>query len=104
MNITEWFGILELPFLSLCIVFAFLTAGALRGGAFGRGMGLLAWGFLVMGIGHLHMQIDRFFEINLLDRLLGPTLGTIAWMLALILTWTISGLGFYNIYKASTTR
>lgn len=104
MDITDWFGIFELPFLVLCIVFAFLTAGALRGGAFGRGMGFLAWGFLVMGIGHLHMQIDRFFAVNLFERILGATAGNIAWILALILTWTLSGIGFYNIYKASTTR
>ena len=48
-----WFGLLELPFLALCIFFAFVTARALKGGIFGRGMLLLAWGFLVMAVGHL---------------------------------------------------
>ena len=33
-----WFGVLELPFLFISVVFAFLTAYALRGGRFGIGV------------------------------------------------------------------
>lgn len=66
-NIATWFGILELPFLFLCIYFAFATASALKGGAFGKGMNLMAWGFLVMGIGHLNMQLDHFIQFNILN-------------------------------------
>jgi hypothetical protein len=95
------FGVLELPFLLVGVVFAFLTAAALRGGVFGRGMTFLAWGFLVMAIGHLHMQIDALFGINLFATLLGDGLGTVVWVLALIVTWALSGLGFYSIYRVS---
>ena len=95
------FGALELPFLFVCIFFAFKTASALKGGVFGKGMSLMAWGFLVMAIGHLHMQIDHFTGFNLFNSLMGETLGRVAWFIALVVTWTLSGLGFYNIYKAS---
>lgn len=97
----KMFGALELPFLFLCIFFAFKTASALKGGVFGKGMHLMAWGFLVMAVGHLHMQIDHFFGFNLFNTLMGNTMGQIAWFIALVITWTLSGLGFYNIYKAS---
>ena len=102
MNMSAWFGILELPFLVLCVVFAFLTAAALKGGAFGRGMALLAWGFLVMGIGHLHMQVEMAFQFNLFETLFGRTGGTILWLIALVATWALSGLGLFSIYRAST--
>ena len=96
-----WFGILEFPFLFLCIFFAFKTANALKGGVFGKGMNLMAWGFLIMAIGHLHMQIGHFTKVHIFHLLLGNSLGNMAWIIALTLTWTLSGLGFYNIYKAS---
>jgi hypothetical protein len=95
------FGLLELPFLLVGVVFAFVTAAALRGGVFGRGMALLAWGFLVMAVGHLHMQASALLGFNLFDRLLGDTAGTIAWVSALIVTWALSGLGFYSMYRVS---
>lgn len=100
-TLKTWFGVLELPFLILCIFFAFKTAAALKGGTFGKGMNLLAWGFLVMAVGHLHMQIEHFMGINIFNELLGNTLGTIAWFIALVVTWGLSGLGFYTIYKSS---
>jgi hypothetical protein len=95
------FGLLELPFLLVGIVFAFLTAAALRGGVFGRGMTLVAWGFLVMAIGHVHMQVEALLGVNLFATVLGPSLGTIAWVVALIVTWGFTGLGFYSIYRVS---
>ena len=97
------FAALELPFLGLCIVFAFMTARALRGGVFGTGMNLLAWGFLVMAVGHLHMQVDHFFGFNLFETLLGPTGGAVAWFVALVVTWGLSGYAFYRIYSVSRT-
>jgi len=51
---------MELPFLFISVFFAFLTAHAMRGGKFGKGMKFMAW-----------------------------------------VTWGLSGLGFYSIYKAS---
>ncbi len=96
-----WFGLLELPFLALCIVYAFLTAQALKGGIFGKGMSLMAWGFLVMAIGHLHMQIDHLFGFNIFKTLLGEMVGQLFWVIALIITWGLSGYGFYLLYKAA---
>ena len=100
-NAGYWFGVMELPFLFIAVFFAFLTAYALKGGRFGKGMRFMAWGFLVMAVGHLHMQIDHYYGFNLFKYVLGSFSGSIAWFFALILTWALSGLGFYSIYKAS---
>lgn len=100
-NMNYWFGMMELPFLFIAVFFAFMTAYALRGGRFGKGMTYMAWGFLVMAIGHLHMQIEHYYGINILKTVLGQLSGSIAWFTALILTWALSGLGFWSIYKAS---
>ncbi len=95
------FGLLEMPFLAIALVFSFLTATRLKGGKFGSGMTLLAWGFVVMALGHLHMQIAHIFDYNIFKKLFGDTLGNYIWFVALILTWGLSALGFYKIYKAS---
>jgi hypothetical protein len=97
-----WFGVLELPFLFISVVFAFLTAYALRGGRFGKGMRFMAWGFLVMAVGHLHMQIEHFYGVNLFKDYLGTFAGSLAWFVALVVTWGLSGLGFWSIYKAAS--
>ncbi|HXB05848.1 MAG TPA: hypothetical protein VNW04_01995 [Puia sp.] len=96
-----WFGVMELPFLFISVFFAFLTAYALRGGKFGKGMTFMAWGFLVMAVGHLHMQVEHYYGINIFKTLLGEISGSVAWFAALIVTWGLSGLGFWSIYKAS---
>ena len=96
-----WFGVLELPFLFLCVYFALKTAGALKGGIFGKGMTLMAWGFVVMAVGHMHMQFAHFFGLIIFNTVFGYTFGQIIWFIALVVTWTLSGLGFYYIYKAS---
>ena len=100
-NAGYWFGIMELPFLFISVFFAFLTAYALRGGKFGKGMKFMAWGFLVMAVGHLHMQIEHYYGFNLFKTILGQFSGGVAWFIALVVTWGLSGLGFYSIYKAS---
>lgn len=101
LGLDFWFGLLELPFLIVCVVYAFLTAGQMKGGKFGSGMNLLAWGFIVMAVGHMHMQIDHFFGVNIFNNIFGESLGSIIWVTALIVTWTLSALGFVRIYKAS---
>lgn len=98
---TILFGALEVPFLLLCVYFAFQTSIALKGGVFGRGMTLLAWGFSVMAIGHAHMQIEHYFGLNVLNTVLGEPVGRVAWIVALMLTWALSGIGFYQILRAS---
>ncbi len=98
---TDWFGALELPFLLLAVFFAFRTADALKGGAFGKGMLLLAWGFAVMAVGHLLMQAKMVFNMDLLATLFGDSIGAVFWVVALVITWGLSWLGFQSIYKAS---
>lgn len=100
-SFNEIFGLIELPFLIIAIVFSFLTARRLKGGRFGTGMQLLAWGFLIMAVGHLHMQIDAIYGYNLFNNLLGEVGGRGAWFVALVATWGLSGWGFLKIYKAS---
>ncbi|MEM7353087.1 MAG: hypothetical protein AAF657_20000 [Acidobacteriota bacterium] len=94
------FGLAELPFLFLAVFCALATAGALKGGAFGRGMRLIAGGFMVMAVGHLHMLIERMMGINLFASLFGVKGGAIVWIIALIASWTLSWLGFHSMYKA----
>ncbi|MEQ8580239.1 MAG: hypothetical protein RIC30_04230 [Marinoscillum sp.] len=94
-------GLLELPFLMMAVVFSFLNARNLKGGKFGTGMIYLAWGFLVMAVGHLHMQVDYHFGFNLFNSVLGENGGLVAWFIALMLTWGLSGWGFYQIWKVS---
>ena len=98
----EIFGLIELPFLLIAIVFSFLVAKRLKGGKFGAGMQLLAWGFLIMAVGHLHMQVDQIYGFNLFNTLLGEVGGRAAWFIALVVTWGLSALGFLKIYKASS--
>ena len=95
------FSMLEIPFLILVIVLSFAVAQSLKGGKFGAGMSLVAWGFLVMAIGHIHMQIEHLTGHNLFKEMLGAEAGTFAWFAALIVTWSLSGIGFYKLYKAS---
>jgi hypothetical protein len=101
LNLSYWFGVMEIPFLFLSVFFAFATALAMKGGRFGRGMKWIAWGFLIMAVGHLHMQIEHLYGFNLFKWALGDTGGSVAWFIALVITWCFSGLGFYSIYKAS---
>ncbi|SRR5581483_4185154 len=98
---TTIFGLLELPFLFIAVFFAFRVATKLRGGAFGRGMQFLAWGFVVMAAGHLDMQLVRYTGVNLFSFLFGPALGDAVWVLALAITWGLSAYGFMQIYRAA---
>lgn len=100
-SFNEVFGLIELPFLLIAIVFSFLVAKRLKGGKFGAGMQLLAWGFLIMAVGHIHMQVDQIYHFNLFNTLLGNTGGRVAWFIALVATWGLSAMGFLKIYKAS---
>ncbi len=95
------FGLLELPFLIIAVVFSFMTARKLKGGIFGKGMLLLAWGFLVMALGHISMQVNHIYGFDIFNELFGNVGGRYAWFIALITTWGLSILGFYQIYKAS---
>lgn len=101
LDLVFWFGLLELPFLAVCVYYSFKTAAALKGGIFGKGMLFLAWGFLVMAIGHLAMQIHHIFGVDIFRDYFGLTIGSILWFVALIVTWGLSAFGFYQIYKVS---
>ena len=101
MDLNTIIGLLEMPFLLIAVFFAFRTANSLKGGVFGSGMNLIAWGALVMAIGHLHLQLQNLFDFNLFAILVGDVLGFVVWVVALVITWGLTGAGFYSIYKAS---
>lgn len=101
MGSGNWFSLFELPFLLLGVVFAFITARSLRGGAFGTGMLFIAIGTLIMGVGHLNMMTDNLWGFNVFNLLFGNALGPVVFVVALILTWGFTGYGFYRIYRAS---
>jgi hypothetical protein len=100
-NSSVTLGLLEIPFLVLAIVYAVRTAGALQGGVFGRGMGVMAGGMLVMAIGHALMLADMALGVNLLTLVFGATIGGILWVVALLCSWGLVGFGFHSIYRAS---
>ncbi len=62
---------------------------------------LLAWGFAVMAIGHLLMQAKMMLNMDVLAMVLGESFGAAVWIVALVITWGLSWLGFQSIYKAS---
>ncbi|HET7275024.1 MAG TPA: hypothetical protein VFI91_07570 [Longimicrobiaceae bacterium] len=97
-----WFSLVEVPALFAAVIFGFLTAKALRGGKLGTGMTLIAWGFLVMAIGHLHMQAELHFGFNLFGVLFGDSAGAFVWFVALVVTWTLTGAGFFKLYRAGS--
>lgn len=97
------FALIELPALAVAVIFGFLTARALRGGRLGDGMALIAWGFLVMAVGHLHMQTEVLFGFSLFDSIFGHIVGQVVWIVALLVTWTLTGFGFYRLYRASSS-
>lgn len=101
MHTQPMFGLFELPFLFIAVFFAFRVATKLKGGAFGTGMQLLAWGFVVMAVGHLHMQIQHYTGINLFGSIFGEFGGDLVWVLALAVTWALSAYGFQRIYTAA---
>lgn len=101
-SLQRWFSIFEVPGLLMAVVLAFLTANALKGGRFGSGMAFIAWGLLVMAVGHLHMQLEHQFGMDLFTRLLGASGGALAWVVALLVTWVLTGIGFFKLYRAST--
>lgn len=101
MDEVFWFGVLELPFLFLCVFYSYRTALALRGGVFGKGMMLLFWGFLVMAVGHIAMQLNHIFGYDVFRDTFGWGIGNLLWFLALIITWGLSLAGFVSIYRAS---
>ncbi len=101
MGPNNWVSLLELPFLFVGVVFAFLTARALKGGAFGTGMLYIAVGTLIMGVGHLSMTANNLLGFDIFSFFFGNTAGPIVFVIALILTWGFTGLGFYRILKAS---
>ena len=101
MGSSNWVSLLELPFLLLGVIFAFVTARSLRGGAFGTGMLFIAIGTLIMGVGHLSMLADDLWGFSVFNVLFGNVAGPIVFVIALILTWGFTGYGFYRIYRAS---
>lgn len=100
MTNSIYLNLLELPFLAVAIFYSFLTAAALRGGIFGHGMFLMAWGMLVMAAGHILMMLNTYFGTDVLHAVFGG-LGTILWVCALMLTWALMGIGLHRIYAAS---
>jgi hypothetical protein len=103
MDGSSAFALIELPALAAAVIFGFLTARALRGGRLGDGMALIAWGFLVMAVGHLHMQGEVLFGFNLFDSLFGHSVGQVVWIVALLVTWVLTGFGFFRLYRASSS-
>ncbi|MEQ9263223.1 MAG: hypothetical protein RLP14_08685 [Owenweeksia sp.] len=57
-DFNPWFSLLEIPFLIAVAGLSFIVVSALRGGELGKGISLMARGFLIMAIRHIHMQVE----------------------------------------------
>ncbi len=102
------FQLIEIPVLFITVTFAVLAATLLRSTKqvvdirkISRGMFALAVGYIIMGIGHLVMQANRLFSIDVFDSLFGNAGGPIAWYTTLVFIWISSSLGFYWIIQSS---
>ena len=97
----QWFGIVELIFLATCIYYAFKTANRLKGGVFGSGMIHIAWGFVILGVGHLISQLAYIFEADLMALILKQQQGLITELLIFVFAWGVIILGFMKIFQAT---
>ena len=100
-SVADWVSVLEVPIFLTSVVMAFLTARALRGGIFGIGMLFLAVSFLIMAAGHASMFVERIADVDPFHVIFGRTLAPYAWALVLILTWAVSAIALYRIYRAA---
>lgn len=91
----------EIPFIIFAVFVAFKMARAHRAGAYRKGMLFIAWGFVVMAIGHLHLQIEDIYGTNIFSQIFGKIGGRIAWISALIVTWSLAGYGFAKLASLS---
>ncbi len=97
MTFTSWLQLLELCFLLTAVCSSFYTALVLQSAETGqistqrlaRAMFVLAFSFLIMGVGHLHMQWLHLTGTNLFHHYFGVTWGDRLWLAALMLTWLL---------------
>jgi len=109
MTLTSWLQLLELCFLLTAVCCSFYTALVLQAAERGqistqrlaRAMFVLAFSFLIMGVGHLHMQWLHLTGINLFHRYLGVLWGDRLWLLALMLTWLLMCVALVLILRMS---
>lgn len=99
LKFEEWFGFVEIVFLVVCIYYSFKTARKLKGGVFGSGMIHIAWGFVILGIGHVISQLAYIFEVDLLALILKQQQGKITEILIFVFAWGVITLGFMKIYQ-----
>ncbi|MFY0601248.1 MAG: hypothetical protein JXR03_16345 [Cyclobacteriaceae bacterium] len=57
--------------------------------------------FLVLAVHHLYTQVGHHFKYHLFNHLLGKTSGTFIMFIALAITWKLSALDSYQIWKAN---
>lgn len=97
-TIKEYASMLELPFMIFSVFLgfavAFIVTREVRSGFF-----LLASGILVMALGHLFLMGQNLFQVFLPTYLFGPVGGSLVWLAALSLTWTLIGLGLWKLRK-----
>lgn len=96
-DLLEWLGVLELPFLLVCLVYAWLSTRAMQDGILGRGLRYLLWGLILLTLLHICTQF----------------LGIIGWQsaewpfyagfrsLLYIGVWGCFAFGFYHLYQVS---
>ena len=97
MTLMSWLQLLELCFLLTAVCCSFYTALALQSAERGqistqrlsRAMFVLAVSFLIMGVGHLHMQWLHLTGVNLFQYYFGEVWGDRLWLMALTLTWLL---------------
>ena len=99
-GISTWLGFIEFPFLFASIFYSFKTADAFRGSKLGDGAHLLAYGFIIMTLSQVNLQLRTFFELDMLAWIFSPNVSGIVWFLGLIAMWALFAMGVFRIYQS----
>ncbi len=94
-------SLIELPFLILAVALGIISTRYHVTGALKTGIVYIVAGLVIMSIGHLHMQVEHIWGINIFRSVLGETAGKAIWAMALIISWSMSAYGFRSLTLSS---
>ena len=95
-QVDVWVELAQCAVMLLVTMVAFRTAASLKGGFFGPGMGLFAWGIAILALAQAAELALRRFGVPL-----PPAVLEISQLVLWITSWALFGGGFHQISRAS---